>query len=168
MYHRLTRTGLLLALMITLQSIRLLIPVPPFISMFVIGSAVNACLLLAVEKIGWRPALVLAVIAPTVAALQQVLPSPLFLFPVAAANIIYVAGYRMLLNVNRWLAVGVAAGLKMLAMYAAISIVIEVVNLSDKMAAGLKMMFGYPQLITGTIGGVLCYVIMKRLEGGRQ
>lgn len=165
MYHRLTRAALLLALMIALQSIRLLMPVPPFVSMFVIGSAVNACLLLAVEKLGWRPAVVLAVTAPAVAALQQFLPSPVFIFPVAFANIIYVAGYRLLLRLNRWLAVGGAAGLKMVGMYTAVSLVLEVVQLSDKLAAGLKMMFGYPQLITGTIGGLLCYIIVKRLEG---
>lgn len=168
MYHRLTRAALLLALMVVLQSIRLLVPVPPFVSMFVIGSAVNACLLLAVEKTGWRFALVLAVTAPAVAALQQFLPSPLFIFPVAAANIIYVTGYRALLKTNRWLAVVVAAALKMLGMYMAISIVLEVAELSDKLAAGLKMMFGYPQLITGAIGGVLCYVIVNRLAGARR
>jgi len=168
MYHRLTRAALLLALMVVLQSIRLLVPIPPFVSMFVIGSAVNACLLLAVEKTGWRFALVLAVTAPAVAALQQFLPSPLFIFPVAAANIIYVTGYRALLKTNRWLAVGVAAALKMLGMYTAISIVLEVAELSDKLAAGLKMMLGYPQLITGTVGGVLCYVIVNRLAGARQ
>jgi hypothetical protein len=168
MYHRLTRAALLLAVMIVLQSIRLLVPVPPFVSMFVIGSGVNACLLLAVEKTGWRLALVLAVTAPTVAALQQFLPSPLFIFPVAAANIIYVGSYWMLLKINRWLAVGVAASLKMLGMYTAISLVIEMVNVPDKLAVGLKMMFGYPQWITGAIGGVLCYMIIKRLEGARQ
>ncbi len=164
MYHQLTRAALLLALMLALQSIRLLVPVPPVISMFVIGSAVNACLLLAVEKIGWRPALVLAVAAPAVAALQQFLPSPLFVIPVAAANIVYAAAYRLLLPVNRWLAVGVAAGAKMLGIYTAIALVLKVVHLPDKLAAGLQMMFGYPQLITGAIGGVLCYVIVKRLE----
>ena len=168
MYHRLTRAALLLALMIALQSIRLFVPIPFFISMVVIGSAVNACLLLAVEKSGWKPAIVLAVAAPTVAALQQFLPSPLFIFPIAAANVMYVASYRMLLTVNRWLAVGVAAGLKMVGMYMAISILVELMNVSDKLAAGLKMMFGYPQLITGAIGGVLCYMIMKRLEGAKS
>ncbi|MDF2572710.1 MAG: hypothetical protein K0R55_4314, partial [Sporomusa sp.] len=50
----------------------------------------------------------------------------------------------------------------------AISILVELMNVSDKLGAGLKMMFGYPQLITGAIGGVLCYMIMKRLEGARS
>ncbi len=168
MYHKLTRAALLLALMIALQSIRLLVPIPFFISMFVIGSGVNACLLLAVEKSGWKAAIVLAVAAPTVAALQQFLPSPLFIFPIAAANVMYVASYQMLLTVNRWLAVGAAASLKMVGMYMAISILLELMNVSDKLGAGLKMMFGYPQLITGAIGGVLCYMIMKRLEGARS
>ena len=41
--------GFLLALMIIFQSIRLVAPLPVFIMIFIVGSTVNACLLLAVN-----------------------------------------------------------------------------------------------------------------------
>lgn len=163
MYSHLTRSALLLALMVVFQSIRLVIPVPPFLSMFVIGSAVNACLLLAVEMISWQAALVLAIAAPVVAALQQVLPSPVFIIPVAAANLIYVLLYAMLLKSNRWLAVGGAALFKVLGLYLMISLVLKFVQLPEKLAVVLKMMFSYPQFITGVLGGMVCYLLMKKL-----
>ena len=47
-----TRTGLLLAATIILQGLRLVIPVPPQVSMFVIGSLVNTCFVLAVLVVG--------------------------------------------------------------------------------------------------------------------
>ncbi|WP_312421591.1 hypothetical protein [Anaerospora hongkongensis] len=168
-HQRLTRAALLLAIMLIFQSIRLFVPVPPFISMFVIGSAVNACLLLAVERASWRLAIVLAVIAPGIAYLQQVLPLPIFILPVAAANSAYVLGYYM---GNRflgyWPAVGIAALAKAAAMFVMVTWVVQWVDLPAKVTAALSAMFGWPQLITGLGGGIIGYVILKRLAGGKK
>lgn len=46
--------GFLLALMIIFQSIRLVAPLPVFIMIFIVGSTVNACLLLAVKYVGFK------------------------------------------------------------------------------------------------------------------
>lgn len=164
MYSHLTRSALLLALMVVFQSIRLVIPVPPVLSMFVIGSAVNACLLLAVEMIHWQAAFVLAAAAPIIAAWQQVLPSPVFIIPVAAANLIYVLLYAMLLKTNRWLAVGGAALAKVLGLYVMISLALEFAQLPAKLVAVLNMMFSYPQFITGVLGGIFCYLLTRKLN----
>lgn len=164
MYSHLTRSALLLALMVVFQSIRLVIPVPPVLSMFVIGSAVNACLLLAVEMIHWQAAFVLAAAAPIIAAWQQVLPSPVFIIPVAAANLIYVLLYAMLLKTNRWLAVGGAALAKVLGLYVMISLTLEFAQLPAKLVAVLNMMFSYPQFITGVLGGIFCYLLTRKLN----
>ena len=53
-----TRTGLILAVTLILQGLRLVIPIPPQVSMFVVGSLVNACLIVAVLLIGRRAGLV--------------------------------------------------------------------------------------------------------------
>ena len=55
-----TRTGLILAVTLILQGLRLVIPIPPQVSMFVVGSLVNACLIVAVLLIGRRAGLVVA------------------------------------------------------------------------------------------------------------
>lgn len=168
-HQRLTRAALLLAIMLIFQSIRLFVPVPPFISMFVIGSAVNSCLLLAVEQASWQLALVLAGIAPVIAYLQQVLPLPIFILPVAAANSAYVLGYYMGKRFfGYWPAVGIAAVAKAAAMFAMVIWVIQWVELPAKVTAALSAMFGWPQLITGLGGGIIGYIILKRLTGWKR
>ncbi len=168
MYRKMTRASLLLALMIVLQSLRLFMPVPPFLSMFVIGSAVNACLLVAVETAGWQAAIVLAFAAPVIAYVQQVLPLPVLMLPVAAANIIYILGYKILLPTNRWLAIGVAAALKMAGLYYAVSWLLMAVDIPEILATVLKMMLSWPQFITGAVGGILCFLVVARLQSTRR
>jgi hypothetical protein len=159
---QLTRAALILALMIVFQSLRLVMPVPPFISVFVVGSLVNACLLLAVEFAGWRQALLPAVIAPLVAYLQQMLPLPLFILPVAAANSAYVLGYTVLAGRNRALAVAVATGAKFAIVYFVVAWLTGYVALPGNIADRLTMLLGWPQLITGIIGGMICFAVCKR------
>ncbi|MDU4960776.1 MAG: hypothetical protein E6X17_08975 [Sporomusaceae bacterium] len=160
--QQLTRTGLLLALMLLFQSLRLLLPLPPFASVFVIGSLVNACLLLAVEFCGWRPALLPALIAPLAAYLQQMLPLPVFILPVAAANAAYVLGYAALAGRCRPLAVAVATAAKFIIVYFVVAWLTGYVDLPQAVASRLAMLLGWPQLITGIAGGGLCYVVRKR------
>ncbi len=159
-----TRAGLLLALLLAVQSLRLLIPLPPFITMFGIGSAVNACLLVASLFVGIRTALLMAVVAPTVAYLQQMLPVPVLIVPVAAANAVYVLAFAALYGKRPYLAVVVAALVKMAGMYVAIDWVLQFVALPERIAALLRMMLSWPQLVTGLLGGALCLVIVERLR----
>lgn len=155
---QLTRTGLLLALMLLFQSLRLVLPLPPFVAVFIIGSLVNACLLLAVEFAGWRPALV----APLAAYLQQLLPLPLFMLPVAAANAAYVLGYAALAGRSRPLAVSLAIAVKFGIVYCVVTWLTGYVALPAAMASRLAMLLGWPQLITGISGGMIAYAVCRR------
>ena len=163
MNRKLTRAALLLAIMIVLQSLRLWLPLPSYLSLFVIGSAVNACFLIAVEMAGWRLALALACIAPVIAYFQQVLPLPLFILPVAIANSAYLLGYASLRQIHRGLAIATAVLVKMLSMYLSISWILTLVYLPEKLASLLRLMLSWPQLITGVLGGVVCLMLMRRL-----
>lgn len=163
-----TRAALLLALMFIFQSLRLFVPVPAFVSMFVIGSAVNACLLAAVETAGWQAAMILGVTAPVIAYLQQALPVPVLIIPVAAANILYITGYRIFLSTNRWVAIAAASGLKMAGLYFSVTWLLLAVNMPEKLAMIVKMMLSWPQLITGAAGGILCFVVLARRQGLRR
>ena len=163
---RLTRTGLLLALLLAVQSLRLVMPLPPFITMFGIGSAVNACLLTAALFVGLRAALFMSVVAPIVAWLQQMLPLPVLIVPVAAANMVYVVVFSLLYRQQRhnYLAIAAAAPAKMAAMYLAADWLLRLVQLPDAIAKLLRLMFSWPQLVTGVIGGALCLLIVGRLR----
>ena len=74
-----TGTGLLLAVALLAQSLRLIFPfIPNQVSMFLIGSITSATFVLATWRYGWRNGLVIAWIAPVVAHLQGMLPLPPF------------------------------------------------------------------------------------------
>lgn len=91
-----TRTGLILAVTLILQGLRLVIPIPPQVSMFVVGSLVNACLIVAVLTVGRRAGLVVAACTPVFAWLEGMLPFFPFVFPVALGNSFYVwAAWRL-------------------------------------------------------------------------
>lgn len=163
---QMTRLALLVALMLIFQSLRLLLPVPPFVSVFVIGSLVNACLLAAVETAGWRLALVPAVVAPVVAYMQQLLPLPVLIPPIAAANGAYALGYNVLSGRSRLWAVVLATGAKFAVVYLMVRGVLVHIQLPEKAAAILMMTLGWPQIITGLAGGILYLAIRRRLPGG--
>ena len=83
---KITGVGLLLAVMIIFQSLRIFIPIPPWINTFVIGSLVNMCLLVTLKKYGFSASLLLGVVAPIVASLQGLLIHPILIFPVKWVN----------------------------------------------------------------------------------
>lgn len=163
MHRNFVRAAMLLALMIALQSLRLLVPVPPFISLFIIGSAINACLLIALETTGIKAAVLLAVLAPVIAFLQQALPMPVFMVPVAVTNICYVLVYQAIATYNRWLSIGIASLTRMAVLYCSSTWAFAIVDLPDKQASILKTAMSWPQLITGIAGGLLCVSIIKRI-----
>ena len=82
-----TRTGLILAVTLILQGLRLVIPIPPQVSMFVVGSLVNACLIVAVLTVGPPGRLVVAACTPVFAWLEGMLPFFPFVFPVPWATV---------------------------------------------------------------------------------
>lgn len=163
-YTIVTRTGLLLALTLVFQSLRFIIPIPVFFSTFLIGSLVNACLLVAVETVGIRPALLIVLITPIVAYFQQLLPLPIFIIPVALGNAIFIGIFSRTKKWNSWLGIGVAASSKMVFMYATFSWLLTLLAIPAKLAAGLMLVMSWPQFVTGVVGGILASIIKKRLR----
>jgi hypothetical protein len=159
-----TRTALLLALTLLFQSLRLFIPLPPFFSTWIIGTLVNACLLITLETTGFFSAAVIAVAAPAVAYLQQLLPLPIFILPVALANLLYVWLFRTALGWRRWQAIALAALGKTVFLYAAFAWLLSFIHIGAKLAAGLLFVMSWPQLATTVAGGVVATLIVKRLN----
>lgn len=163
-YTILTRTALLLALTLAFQSLRFIIPIPVFLSTFLIGSLVNACLLVAVETVGAQPTLLIVLVAPIVAYFQQLLPLPIFIIPVALGNAIYIGIFSIGKKWNSWLRIGGAALSKMVFMYVTFSWLLTLIAIPVKLAAGLLLVMSWPQLVTGVVGGILAGIINKRLQ----
>lgn len=159
----LARAALLLALTLVFQSLRLVIPLPPFFTTFIIGSLINACLLIALETVGLAAALVIAAVTPVVAYLQQLLPLPVFIPPVAAANAIYILLTRAGKAWSWAGAIGLAAVGKTAFLYITFLWLLSLINLPPRLATGLLFVMSWPQLVTAVAGGVLAAVVVRRL-----
>ena len=145
----LTRTGLLLALTLVFQSLRFLIPLPPWMSTFLIGSLVNAALLVALQALGLRSALLIACVTPVVAWLQQLLPLPVFILPVALGNSLYIWLFSRLRRAGpEWLAVGSAALGKAAFFFLAFRGLLSMLELPPALSAAILFVMGWPQLVT--------------------
>lgn len=161
----LTRTGLLLALTLVFQSLRFLIPLPPWMSTFLIGSLVNAALLVALQALGMRSALLIACVTPVVAWLQQLLPLPVFILPVAVGNSLYIWLFCRLRRAGpEWLAVGSAALGKAAFFFLAFRGLLSVLELPPALSTAILFVMGWPQLVTGLVGGFIAIYAWRRLE----
>jgi hypothetical protein len=162
---KVTRAALLLALVILFQSMRFFIPVPAFASTFLIGSLVNSCLLIALQVTGIGSAVLIAFIAPVVAYFQQLLPLPVFILPVAVGNALYVWLFSRLSRIGpQWPAIAGAALGKAAFFYLSFSWLLTLVNIPPVLAAGILFVMGWPQLVTGILGGMLARFVYKRLQ----
>ena len=163
-YNMITRAALLLALTLLFQSLRFIIPIPPFLSVFLIGSLVNSCLLIAEETVGIKYALIIGCTAPLVAYFQQLLPLPILIIPVIIGNWIYIFIFMMGKKWQRWLGVSLAAVSKFLFMYVAFAWLLTMIAIPATLAASLMFVMSWPQLVTGILGGLLAGFITKRLQ----
>ena len=159
-----TRAALLLALMLAVQSLRLIMPLPPFVSMFVIGALVNACLLISTEFAGWKLTLLSAAIAPIIAYLQQALPIPALVAPVAVANAVYISGYALMRPNRLWAGVVAATFAKGAVLWACVKFLLDWLDTPQALSVILQNMLGWAQLITGIAGGAICIVLVGKLK----
>lgn len=159
------RTGLLLAVTLLLQGLRLLIPIPPQVSMFVIGSLVNACLALAVLKINWKSGLAVACITPVFAWLEGMLPFPLFIIPTAIGNSVFIGAVHIWhAHVHTQIGLYGTAVCKMIAIYSAFYVVLGWFDFPITVRHTILISMSWPQLITGALGVTIAYRIARRIR----
>lgn len=163
--HRLlTRAALILALTLVFQSLRFFIPLPPFFSTLLIGSLVNACLLVAFMTTGLPVAAAIAAIAPVVAYFQQLLLLPVFIAPVAVGNFLLVVIFRSAAGWGKWPGIILAAAGKTVFLYFSFTWLLTFVNVNPKLAAGIMFAMSWPQFATAVIGGVLATLAAARIN----
>lgn len=159
-----TRTALLLALVITVQMAGRLIPN----SNSVVGPLVNACLLVSTALAGVWSGIIISVISPFASLINNHAPVAAALLPfapfVAAGNAVYVLSYYLLRKKNAVVGVGIGSILKFAFLYSSINIFLQLFNF-PKFAKVLTFLFGWPQLITALIGGILALAVVKVLKG---
>ena len=165
----LTRTAVLIALLITLQFVTSLLG-----NQFVTGSVVNLILIVSLLTCGLSTGLTVAIISPICAFLVGVGPAFLPIVPfIALGNAVLILVWFLLGLLNRsddpsirhkaiyYLIAIVAAVIKFLTLYTGIvKIAIPyILSLNEKQSAMLTLSFSYPQIVTAIIGGALALIV---------
>ena len=171
-----TKTAILLALTLVFQSLRMIIPqvmIPGLgqLDQYIIGSLVNATLIVATLSTGISSGIVIGVATPVIALLQGEIAFPLLVPAVALGNIAIVVIIGFLFDKNKIMALIAGAVGKFIVLYTTINLIVLPLLIptlpADKGATVKVMMsfkFGYPQLITAAIGGLIVYLIYPSLK----
>lgn len=162
-----SRTAILLALAVLLQSLRLFLPIPSLVDQYVIGSLVNLCLIVAAVTVGIKGGLIVAVLTPLIAFLQNVLPNPVMVPFVALGNAAIVVLVALIYRKNKYAALAVGALCKFLVLYITVvhvAIPLFMPDLPQQAKELMTLKFSWPQLVTASIGGVLALLVLPTLE----
>ena len=136
-----TGTGLLLAVALLAQSLRLIFPfIPNQVSMFLIGSITSATFVLATWRYGWKNGLVIAWIAPVVFVAYWLQHKPKVLLIVVAAL--------------------VKAGV----LFGGYSLFFSLFQFPLKIVNTMLFVSSWPQLVTSSLGIILALLITKRTK----
>ena len=168
-----TRTAILLALLVTLQALT------KGFGQLVTGSCVNAVLAVSVLVGGLGCGLTVAVISPVLAFLLGIAPQPLTVPVIMVGNCVYVLvlhclagkdGCKLPRQIAAWLCAALA---KFALLYAAVGWLIcgvfaqpllESGLLKQPMLQALPATFSWPQLVTALIGGAAALLTVPVLR----
>lgn len=154
--------ALLVAIAVVLQAIRLVLPLPPLLSTFIIGTLVNMMLVLCVRLNGMTSAAILSVLLPIFAYVQGQLLLPLLIPVVALGNILFVYVVRALgRGVLGYL---LPPAVKAVSMCGEAYVVIAVLGIeSVAMQKGILFAMSVPQFVTG-VSGIFCATRLARYK----
>lgn len=155
--HIITQSAMLLAIALVIQSLRIIVPLPPIATMLIIGTGVNLVLLVLAYRVSMTSAVVIGTILPIVAFMQGQLPQLIFCPAVAIANIIFVClAKRWRERPAVWLAPAAKAGV----LLGLSNLIAEGIGLPPAVRHTILLMMGVGQMITAMIA----LIIEKKLE----
>lgn len=178
----LTKTALLLAMLICLQWAGSLIP-EQLTKQLITGTLVNCVLAVTALLVGYGGAATVALISPVCAFLLGIAPNFVTVLPIMLGNTCYVVLLRLLHGSGKpfWrqpVALAAAATAKFAVLYTLVVQVIcgiasdgllgkklgSIVVLAPPMLKMLPTMFTWPQLITALTGGALALLLLPLLK----
>lgn len=162
--RQLTRIALLLALMTVVQSLRLFLPLPPMVSLLLIGSILNTFLLFAFYFTNLNYAILLSILMVVVAFLQQSFFSPIMALPALLANLVYLFGYIFCRKGKVWLQVILPSFFRAIALYLSSAVIFAVVGFNGASTVYVQVIFGISQLITGICGVLLYRMFLPKMR----
>ena len=167
-----TRTAVLIALLVTLQWATA--GTQAFAGQYITGSCVNCVLSVAALLGGLWSGIVVAILSPFCAFLLGIGPALLQIVPcIALGNVALVLVLYFMLGTKTYpvwrqaVGLGVAATVKFVTLYVAVvKVFIPLMGtaLVQKQVAVFTAMFSWPQLVTALIGGVVALLILPVLK----
>lgn len=161
---KLVRGALLVALALVLQSLRLVVPMPPLASAFIIGTLVHLMLVMTLKINGIATACLLGLLLPMTAYLQGQLLLP-FLIPIVwIGNLLFVILVGFLAN-NKNLELIIPGLIKAIVMGLSAFLVVNFITiLSPVVQNTLMFAMSVPQFITAVLGVFLANRLLKYLS----
>jgi len=157
----LVRGALLLALAVVVQQLRLILPLPTLMTTLLIGTVVNATLVLAARFAGLFTAVAMCLALPIIAFMQGHLPL-VFLIP-----IVFIGNFILVILCNKWWRKPVfliAPIAKASVMYLGAVFLFKIFAINAPMAKIILVVMSWPQLVTAFLGILLARFLEKRLS----
>lgn len=151
-----------MALALLSQSLRLIIPLPNMVSMFLIGSLVGLCMLIATMRYGIVSGLIIAWATPIIAFMQSMLPFVPFIPLVAVGNSVFVILGYLLRSQAIWLQAAVCSVAKCVVLYCSFALLFVGFAVPYPIAKAVLFMMSWPQIVTGVLAVVGARFILSR------
>lgn len=156
----LARGSVLLTMAIVAQEIRLFLPLPPLLSIIVIGTMLNAIMVIAVRYASLTSAIIISAILPLFAFMQGHVIIPLMI------PVIFLGNFVLVLVCDKFWGKGIiiiAPVLKTVTLYMLSRALLSMLGLQNKVVDAILIGMGWPQLITAILGIILAMQLEKRL-----
>ena len=156
----LARGSVLLTMAIVAQEIRLFLPLPPLLSIIVIGTMLNAIMVMAVRYASLTSAIIISAVLPLFAFMQGHIIIPLMI------PVIFLGNLVLVLVCDKFWGKGIiilAPVLKTVSLYMLSRVLLSMLGLQNKVVDAILLGMGWPQLITAILGIILAMQLEKRL-----
>ena len=156
----LARGSVLLTMAIVAQEIRLFLPLPPLLSIIVIGTMLNAIMVMAVRYASLTSAIIISAVLPLFAFMQGHVIIPLMI------PVIFLGNFVLVLVCDKFWGKGIiilAPVLKTVTLYMLSRVLLSMLGLQNKVVDAILLGMGWPQLITAILGIILALQLEKRL-----
>ena len=156
----LARGSVLLTMAIVAQEIRLFLPLPPLLSIIVIGTMLNAIMVMAVRYASLTSAIIISAVLPLFAFMQGHVIIPLMI------PVIFLGNFVLVLVCDKFWGKGIiiiAPVLKTVSLYMLSRVLLSMLGLQNKVVDAILLGMGWPQLITAILGIILAMQLEKRL-----
>ena len=156
----LARGSVLLTMAIVAQEIRLFLPLPPLLSIIVIGTMLNAIMVMAVRYASLTSAIIISAVLPLFAFMQGHVIIPLMI------PVIFLGNFVLVLVCDKFWGKSIiilAPVLKTVTLYMLSRVLLSMLGLQNKVVDAILLGMGWPQLITAILGIILAMQLEKRL-----